>query len=436
MPEPPPQLRRLAAVALFVGVLLALATPAAGRVSAVTAAAPTTAAVSEPVTLWYFWGEGCPYCVLASDWLVDLRADHPDVDVREVEVWQDRAGQEQFVDMLRARGEEPSGVPTFILDDEVWVGFSEAVATDIERTVAGRLAAAEAAGEQPVARDPDARSTLDLGPFGSVDAAAQPLAAATVLIAFVDGFNPCSLWVLTVLLAMILHTQSRARIAAVGGTFLLVTATIYGLFIAGLFAVLAVAAHLRWIQVAVALLALSFAALSIKDYFAYKQGLSLSIPDRLKPRIYRGGRAVRRSDRRLPATLGITVLFAAGVALIELPCTAGFPVVWTSLVTEAGIVGTAFVSLLAVYLVVYLAVEVAIVLGALVTMRATRLQEAHGRTLKLVGGTVMAAIAVVLLTDPSIMERLTGSLAVIGAALGAAALVLLVDRARRQQHAG
>ncbi|MGM0818342.1 MAG: thioredoxin [Actinomycetota bacterium] len=290
--------------------------------------------------------------------------------------------------------------------------------------------AAEAAGETdapaPEAAGGDGRSArVGLGPFGEVELAGQPLLAATALIALVDGFNPCSLWVLTVLLAMILHTRSRARVAAVGLTFLLVTATVYGVFIAGLFAAFAVAGFADPVRFAVAALALAFAAVNIKDYVAFKQGVSLTIPDRFKPRIYRGGRSVRE-DKPLPIVLAITVALAAGVALIELPCTAGLPLVWTGLVSDAGVDGAGFVGLLAVYLVVYLGIEIVLLLAALVTLASVRLDEARGRVLKLIGGAVMAAIAVVLIVDPSVMESFAGSLGVIGAALGVAAVVALV----------
>ncbi len=298
-------------------------------------------------------------------------------------------------------------------------------------------AQAREAGGQPGAETADAAeaaeaaeagersASIGLGPFGEVELAGQPLIAATALIAFVDGFNPCSLWVLTVLLAMILHTRSRARVAAVGLTFLLVTATVYGVFIAGLFAAFAVAGFADPIRFAVAALAFAFAAVNIKDYFAFKQGVSLSIPDRFKPRIYRGGRSVRE-DKPLPVVLAITVALAAGVAIIELPCTAGLPLVWTGLVSEAGVDGAGFLALLAVYLLVYLAVEVTLLLVALVTLASVRLDEGRGRVLKLIGGAVMAAIAIVLVVDPSVMESFAGSLGVIGAALGVAAVVALV----------
>ena len=126
----------------------------------------------------------------------------------------------------------------------------------------------------------------------------------------------------------------------------------------------------------------------------------------------------------------MTVGIAGGVALIELPCTAGFPVIWTTLVSEAAVGQTAFIGLLLLYLGVYLSVEIAILAGAIITLRATRLQEGHGRKLKLVGGMVMIALAGVLLVDPTIMESLMGSLVVVVGALALSILVFLVERQR------
>jgi cytochrome c biogenesis protein CcdA len=402
-------------------VTLALLLAVAPRAQAEPAAPPTTETAAEAEVLWYFWRDHCPFCSEAAAWLDRLEAEQPLLEIRRIEVVQDPAGRALFLAMMSERGRSPSAVPTFILGDAVWVGFSPAIVEALE----ARLAAE---GETDTAAE-DSRWRLDLGPLGRIDLAGESMLFATLLIAFVDGFNPCSVWVLSVLLAMILGSGSRARTAAVGGTFLLVTATLYGLFIAGLFAALSVARHLAGIQLVVALFALMFGAVNVKDYFALHRGISFSIPERFKPRIYRGSREVRR-ERPLPVTLLVTVVLAGGVALVELPCTAGFPVIWSSLLAEAGVDGAAFAGLLAVYLLVYLMIEIAILTVAIVTLSIGRMQETHGRTLKLVGGMVMLALGVVMLVAPTLMESLAGSLAVIGGALAGALAMMAVNRLR------
>jgi uncharacterized membrane protein HdeD (DUF308 family) len=73
------------------------------------------------------------------------------------------------------------------------------------------------------------------------------------------------------------------------------------------------------------------------------------------------------------------------------------------------------------------------VLGVVVaTMRAVRLQERHGRELKLVSGVVMVALAVVMVVRPVMLETVTGALAVFGLAAAVAVVGLVADRRLRR----
>ena len=79
-------------------------------------------------------------------------------------------------------------------------------------------------------------------------------------------------------------------------------------------------------------------------------------------------------------------------------------------------------------MLVYLLDEMVIFLAAVFTLRASKLEEKHGRVLKLIGGVLMLTLAVVMLVDPSIMNDIAGSVTVFGIALGLTGLILLVDR--------
>lgn len=95
----------------------------------------TARAADEPLTVEYFWGEGCPYCVQQAAFLDELEARHPDVVVERYEVWSDEANQQRMADALAAFGEQPTGVPATVIGDRYWVGFNERIATDIEQVV-------------------------------------------------------------------------------------------------------------------------------------------------------------------------------------------------------------------------------------------------------------------------------------------------------------
>ena len=156
--------------------------------------------------------------------------------------------QQLFKQMAASYGFEPQAVPTTFVADRYWVGFSEdrrgrhrfttAVAC-LDRTCpdAGAAlipAASAAAGPSPVPTTTSSPSVV-IPLWGEVSLTGQSLLVSTAIIGFIDGFNPCSLWVLSILIALTLHTGSRRRILLVGGIFLVLTAAVYALFILELF---------------------------------------------------------------------------------------------------------------------------------------------------------------------------------------------------------
>ena len=271
------------------------------------------------------------------------------------------------------------------------------------------------------------QESLELPLIGEISTKDTPLVALTAMIAFVDGFNPCSLWVLTFLLGLVVHSGSRKKTAAVGLTFLTVTSIGYGAFVYGLINVFSYVSHLMWIKVAVAAVALVFGAVNVKDFFYWNRGLSFTIPDRFKPKIARGLSETVRKDS-LAMTLFGTAVIAAGIVLVELPCTAGFPLIYSNILAERGVQTGFALVLLGLYMLIYLLDELAVFLGITYTMEKTRFEEKHGRYLKLLGGMIMIALATTLLIRPEMMETLSGTIYVFGSALILSGVIAYIYR--------
>lgn len=405
------------------------------------AAAQSSGADAAPVVIYMFWGDGCPHCAEAKPALEALAAKEPRIHLRFFEVWKNPDNFALLEKMTAARGFEPHGVPTIFIGDRTWEGYNADIAAQVDAYVAACLQSGAcpdagagvmpdvAPGEDPFTpARPQTGETITLPLIGAVDLSTQPLFLSTMLIGFVDGVNPCSVWVLTMLLSITLHAGSRKKIITIGLVFLTVTAAIYALFIAGLFTVFSVISFVGWIQVVVALAALFFAAVNIKDYFWYKEGLSFTIADDQKPGLFRNMRRVLDAGESFPALIGATVVMSAGVSLVEFSCTAGFPVVWTNLLVSQKVTPLVFVLLLLVYMIIYQLDEMVIFFTAVFSLKASRLEEKGGRILKLIGGMLMLSLAVVMLVNPAWMNGLVSSLAVFGAALGLTGLVLLLHR--------
>jgi thiol-disulfide isomerase/thioredoxin len=204
-------------VLLLLGALL-LAGSFPGGANAATAPPEPGGSSGTPsggVELVLFWGDGCPHCEAERAWLEDAREEYPDLHVREYEVWYDAANRERMLDMAERLDFEPSGVPTTIIGEQVWVGFSDSVREEMEQAIED----AGTSGTPPPASG-EQRTTVDVPARRRVAVGSSSLVVSTLVIGFVDGVNPCSLWVISVLLAIVVRTRSRRRVLAIGTTFL------------------------------------------------------------------------------------------------------------------------------------------------------------------------------------------------------------------------
>jgi thiol-disulfide isomerase/thioredoxin len=416
---------------------------------------PAAAQDDNRTVIYMFWGDGCPHCAIAKPFFEELATKYPGIELRFYEIYNNVENQGLFLRMAAAYGFEARGVPTIFIGDRYWQGFNLDFADDeMESVVAAcALVGCKDAGEGIIARDEGVLTELTVTPLppvsssggendpeqtdgnainipliGQIDLSRQSLFASTALIAFVDGFNPCSIWVLTMLLALTLHTGSRRKVILVGVVFLTVTAAVYALFIAGLFTIFTFISFVGWIQVLVALVALFFAFVNIKDYFFYKEGLSFTISDEKKPGIAKGMRRIMDPKQTIWGLIGATIVLAGGVSLVEFSCTAGFPVLWSNILVANNVDSLTFVLLLLLYMLIYQLDELAIFFVAVFTLKASRLEEKHGRILKLVGGMLMLTLAGVMLINPSLLDDLGSAMVIFVIAFGATGLLLLVHR--------
>lgn len=394
------------------------------------------------LALYVFWGEGCAHCETARPFIQELDNTYFELRVRAFEIYNDKVHADLFTQMadhhnIPAGGR---GTPTFFLGNRYWIGFSDTIGQDIKATVdlcnqngctdagAGIIPGAIGELSKPGVVAENTANVIEIPLIGKVDISKQSIWISTLLIALVDGVNPCSIWVLTMLLAITLHTGSRKKVAIIGVIFLTVTAIIYALFIAGLFTVLSVMSFMGWIQVVVAVIALCFGLVNLKDYFWYKEGFSLTISDKKKPGLFQKMRNLMDASQSIWALAGATVVIAAGVSLVEFSCTAGFPVLWTNLLISQNASTGLFIILLILYMLIYQLNLMVIFFASVFTLKTTHMEEKHGRILKLIGGSLMLVLAAVMLINPTWMNSLSKSLLIFAIAFGLVGLILLLHR--------
>lgn len=354
-----------------------------------------------------FVREGCPHCAEAKVFLAKLQQEQPRlrIDIRDV-------GREPAalarLQQLATRYKAQPRVPAFAVGGQFFVGYSQEASTD--RLIRDSLLRAQPAIPQSaVAASCEAEDsyscsfetpqpetfTLEfLGRTLSLDQIGLPL--FTIAMGLLDGFNPCSMWVLLLMISLLAPLNDRPRMFAVAGTFIAVQGIAYFLFMAAWLNLFLLIGLSRISEIVIAALALLAGALNLKDSWRFGQGVSLSIPAAAKPGIYARMRNVLHADNLTAALLG-TVLLGVLVQIVELMCTSGFPALFTRILTLRQPDELGYYAYLLLYDAAYMFDDVVILAIGVVTLSQHRLQEREGRWLKLVSGLVMVGLGIYLL---------------------------------------
>ena len=391
---------------------------------------------SDDINIYFFWGDGCPHCEDEKVFLETLKQRYPRIKVIDFEVWYDKGNQEIFKQFGEALGFDPLAVPITVISDKYWIGFREEYKAEMEGFIQAALNDPDYVdigtklenGSFVSAQANESDYLINIPIFGKIDLEKQSLLVSTVIIGFVDGFNPCSLWVLSMLLALTLHSGSRKKIIIIGITFLVVSTLVYGLFIAGVFTLLSYIGYLKWVPLFVSMIAIVFGVVNLKDYFWYKKGISFTISDKHKPRLYQNMRSTAVDPRSILGLIGSAAALAIGVSFIEFSCTAGFPVIWSNLVAASQVDTAEFLFLLAIYMLIYLIDELIVFGLVVITMQASHVEEKHGRLLKLTSGVIMLTLGIVMIINPGWMNSIGSSLLVFLTALVVTVLIVIIHR--------
>jgi hypothetical protein len=351
-----------------------------------------------------FVREGCPHCADAERFVETLRKEQPSLAVTVRDVSRDPVALVRLQELVAATPGAVAGVPAFFMHRELLVGFvSEEASGARVRALLARAPPSGKAGapdemcrieaQAPCAApaQPDAGS-IELPWIGKrIGIEDVGLPVFTIAIGLLDGFNPCSMWVLIMMISMLAAVGDRRRMLAIAGTFVVIEGIAYFAFMAAWLNLFLLIGISRASEVVLGVIALVAGLINVKDFFAFGRGISLSIPAAAKPGIVARMRRLLHEQSLWMAIAG-TVVLAILVQLVELMCTSGLPALYTRILTLSKLDPWAYYGYLLLYNVVYMLDDVVVLAIGVATLSQKRLQEKEGRLLKLLSGVVMLAL--------------------------------------------
>jgi glutaredoxin len=376
-------------------------------------AAPPPAPAADPsVTVYLFWTIGCPHCLQEKEFLAALARRDPAVQVVDLEISARRENRELLQKVGKLLQADVSGVPFTVIGNHFVIGWQGEATTGraIEAAlrearlrgapdVVAELRGAPASSPPRRAKQPTIPETLTLPVVGQIHLKYLSLGAITVIIGALDGFNPCAMWVLIFLINLLLGLNDRRKMWILGSAFIIVSGGVYFLFMTAWLNILIFLGFIFWIRILIGLVALLAGGYNLKEYWTDTSGAcTLSHGARRQRTMARLKETVTR--RKFWLALGGIVVLAFLVNLVELICSAGFPVVYLQILSLTPMPFWQYYLYLLLYILIFMLDDIIVFVVAMLTLQLMGVTTRYKRFSNLIGGLLMLLIGALLILKP------------------------------------
>ncbi|MFH1192104.1 MAG: thioredoxin family protein [bacterium] len=375
-----------------------------------------------------FWANGCSHCAKEKEFLKKIEKKYEGkIKVNYFEITENRDNAKLLLEAGKTLKADVSGIPFTVIGSDYITGWyssdstgklleeqiSSAINGECDDIVGGLIEPAKDAMVNNN-RCPEIESSdkglpekINVPLFGEINLGKLSLPVLTLVLGILDGFNPCAMWILLFLISLLLGMRDRKRMWILGSTFIFVSALVYFLFMSAWLNLFLFLGFVLWVRIIIALVALASGGYNLKDYFTSKKEGGCSVAEDEKRRnIFEKLKHITQSEKFWFAFAGI-ILLAFSVNLVEMICSAGFPAVYTQILTLAHIAKWKYYLYLLFYIFLYMFDDLVIFIIAMITLRATGVSTKYGRMSRLIGGILMLLIGILLLFKPHWLMDIT-----------------------------
>jgi thiol-disulfide isomerase/thioredoxin len=361
------------------------------------------------VNLYYFHAEGCSTCALETIYLEELVKSEPNLVLHSYEIAYNKENQKLSEDVGELLNQPINSTPTLIIGREVIVGFQEGttdktieaaikfVRDNNVRDVVGEMLGIVEPGQGVDLISGDSKVNLPF--FGEVEAKSISLPLLAIVLGGIDGFNPCAMWVLLLLISMLFHLEEQWKKWFLGGIFLFTTAIMYFFFMISWLNITILFGTLVYIRWLIGGISIGGGIFNIHRYTQMEPGCEivdeskrLKIRDRLK--------SISSQPVFALAVVGIVVL-AVSVNLVELICSAGLPVLFTQILTLNDLSNTQYLLYILLYLGMFMLDDIIVFVIAMKTAELTGISTKYARNAHLIGGILMVLLGLLMILKPA-----------------------------------
>ncbi|MBZ9572672.1 hypothetical protein KJA17_00540 [Patescibacteria group bacterium] len=345
----------------------------------------------------FFYSKTCPHCTEEKEFLEELKTEYPEIEINQYEVIQYPENQEllkKFYGEYEVPERDKGWVPITFTPEKYFIGFNEQVARNIESCLRECL----------LEEDEETSHIIKIPVFGEIDLSKLSLPALTITLGVLDGLNPCAMWVLLFLIALLLNTRSRKRMWLIGGTFILASGVIYFLILSAWLNLFLAIGYVNLTRILIGGFALGVGAWQIRNFLTYHPGVCkvLGIKSKLHQKMKSRAEKIVASPFTWGMIVGLIGL-ALAVNLVEFFCSAGLPAIYTRILALNPLTSLSHYSYLILYSLVFMLDDLIIFSLAVITLSRIGFTEKYNYWATLIGGLLIFILGILLIFKPEIL---------------------------------
>lgn len=377
---------------------------------------------ADKVNVYLFWGDGCPHCAKEKEFLKTLEKEDESIVIHDYEVYGDPEASSKFTEATERLGVKVNGVPLLIIGDQYLVGYptDDSSASAYKEQIKKMIGDYRDGGcfdifndeSSIVSETPDETNTectqsneankVVLPKIGNINMDKLSLPVLTIVLGFLDGFNPCAMWVLLFLISLLIGMEDKRKMWILGITFIVSSAFVYFLFMVAWLNLFQFVGLIFWVRISIALIALIGGGSSLKKFFSEDPSGCTVEDDEKKKKVFEKLGKITTNRSFILSLIGIIGL-AFAVNLVELVCSAGFPAVYTQVLALNNMSGLEYYLYILLYILFFMADDLFVFTVAMVTLKMTGITTKYVKYTKLIGGILMIIIGILLIFKPEVL---------------------------------
>lgn len=345
------------------------------------------------INIYLFYSYTCPHCHDEIEYFKELEKKYENkINIYKYEVLKNKDNAVLMKTTKNLFDVSSTGVPFTVIGKEYILGFSETTKDQIEYILDNYLK------EENNIKNETQERTIPI--LGKIDVKKTSLTLVGIILGFIDGFNPCAMWILLLLINMTLSINDRKKMITIGLTFIITSGIIYFLSMLGISVIL----DLTMVTIVRDLIALVAIILGIYNLYIYiktRKDTGCHVVDKEKRKgIIKKINDILSKKSSLLMILG-TIVLASSVNLVELACSLGFPTIYLELLSINNIHGLAKILYLIIYIFFYLIDDLIIFLIAVFTLKSKGISTRYNKLVNLIGGILMILMGLLLIFKPN-----------------------------------